>query len=435
MQINKDTLPYLTLDELHPDTEISNDDFNSYFIDIEKDINNINLNINEYANNCNNLMNTIKLKFNNIKTILETEKERQEDINILCNKYTNFSNVILINNDLVDSTLNFKKELNCYLLPTTSEKKVSIDILDIIGNGYEGNKYVYKNDKFENEILDTSNRKYITDANVLTYYEYSRITSSNSETQIFNDVNFDSISSKCSILIHSENAFNSLQITSDFKDLTLDSISISNDNQNYRKCNINNVRFIDTSSKYNNADYIYGTGLLSFEDSNYVKIILKSESLNNNKSEEIAFVKKNIDNEENIVKIATGKRSIIRLNDITASKKKYKRYGSLMLKNFVSSKITSIAIFANEYAPDNIDLRSSIKYILTINGTDYEIIPINSGYDGKKIIRTTSLALPTDYVHYINEDIKSASLTINLSTNNEYSTPYISNLKILVGND
>ena len=142
-----------------------------------------------------------------------------------------------------------------------------------------------------------------------------------------------------------------------------------------------------------------------------------------------------IDNEENIVKIATGKRSIIRLNDITASKKKYKRYGSLMLKNFVSSKITSIAIFANEYAPDNIDLRSSIKYILTINGTDYEIIPINSGYDGKKIIRTTSLALPTDYVHYINEDIKSASLTINLSTNNEYSTPYISNLKILVGND
>ena len=162
MQINKDTLPYLTLDELHPDTEISNDDFNSYFIDIEKDINNINLNINEYANNCNNLMNTIKLKFNNIKTILETEKERQEDINILCNKYTNFSNVILINNDLVDSTLNFKKELNCYLLPTTTEKKVSIDILDIIGNGYEGNKYVYKNDKFENEILDTSNRKYIT---------------------------------------------------------------------------------------------------------------------------------------------------------------------------------------------------------------------------------------------------------------------------------
>ena len=70
--------------------------------------------------------------------------------------------------------------------------------------------------------------------------------------------------------------------------------------------------------------------------------------------------------QENIIKIATGKRSIIRLNDITASKKKYKRYGSLMLKNFVSSKITSIAIFANEYVPDNIDLRSSIKYILTI---------------------------------------------------------------------
>ena len=45
MQINKDTLPYLTLDELHPDTEISNDDFNSYFVDIEKDINNNKLSI------------------------------------------------------------------------------------------------------------------------------------------------------------------------------------------------------------------------------------------------------------------------------------------------------------------------------------------------------------------------------------------------------
>ena len=73
MQINKDTLSYLTLDELHPDTEISNDDFNSYFIDIEKDINNINLNINEYANNCNNLMNTIKLKFGCILNILQCE--------------------------------------------------------------------------------------------------------------------------------------------------------------------------------------------------------------------------------------------------------------------------------------------------------------------------------------------------------------------------
>ena len=428
MGLDKSSSPLLKKLELHKETEISCDDFNKFFENIEGDINIFKTEIKNAVNNFDNLIEYSKMQMNSIKKILETEKERQKDINILCNKYTNFSNVVLLDENNISSTLNYDNGI--ISLSTNKDTEVKYEVIDIIGNGYEGNKYVFNDNSFDIKLNDTSNRKYINDNDIITYYEYSRITASNSEKKYFSDVNFDSIYAKCSILLHSEIPFNYIEIKSELSDLILESLHISNDNRNYKQTSISDVCINNPMEKYNDKDYIYGSGLVTFNDSKYLKILL---SCNSNTNDIIAFTN-SVGDDEEVVKLNTAKRSVVKINNISLKQKKYSLNGTLMYKNFIEDKITSIAIFCNEYAPDDIDLRSSIKYVLNINGTDYEVIPINSKYDGKKIIRTTSIAVKTEYVYYINEEIKNATLTISMSTNKESVSPYISNLKILVGN-
>ena len=163
-----------------------------------------------------------------------------------------------------------------------------------------------------------------------------------------------------------------------------------------------------------------------------MKLVLRAGK---NSNDSIAFMKKDSNNVETLTKLKTAKRSVIRINNIALGRKTYELSGQLVFNDFITDPVKSIAVFANEYVADEIDLRNSIKYNLTINGLDYEIIPINSQYNGKKIIRTTSHTIPAEHVHYINESIKSATLTINMKSSKQYTSPFISDLKVLIGGE
>ena len=78
--------------------------YGDYFIfnDIEIDLKSINGQLLETINNFKKLMQSTKAKFDNINTILNTEKERMRDLSILCNKYSNFAKVI----QLTDTNVN-----------------------------------------------------------------------------------------------------------------------------------------------------------------------------------------------------------------------------------------------------------------------------------------------------------------------------------------
>lgn len=415
--------------ELHPEIEVSNEDFNDIFKDAGADLNILNNTISNSVSSFKDLLDTTRIKLDNIKSILKTEKERLEDVNILCNKYSDFSNVICITDNNTSGSLLF--EDNAFSLNRNNYKTVKFSIENITGNGYEGNKYVYKNNSFLSQTRDTSNRFYINDASNLTYYEYSRIIASNSEKDVFPLVNFDSITARCSILLKADDLINTLDISMDTDDVILESLSTSLDGQTFSQSNLKNIAINDKNSRHNSESYIYGCGKLSFRDCYYVKLILKSTKYTN---EQIAFVKKNLST-ETIVELASAKRSVIRINNISASRAVYTSKGTLVFNNFITDAVNTISVFANEYSADDIDLRKSVQYTLTINGKDYDILPINSQSNGKKVIRTTSKALPADHVHYINESIKNATLTISLSTSKQYASPYISDLKILVGGE
>lgn len=134
-----------------------------------------------------------------------------------------------------------------------------------------------------------------------------------------------------------------------------------------------------------------------------------------------------------VVKVQSAKRHAIKINDINVFRNKYDINNVITSNNLVSVPSRSIAIFCNEYIPKHFNSGEYIKYIMKINGKDYEMVPINSDKNGIKIIKTSDYDFNSDYVEYIEEKITSAYLTIKITCPNEYETPYISDLKILVG--
>jgi hypothetical protein len=422
-----DYMPIFSTVEIHPETEVPKDSFNTLFKEMGLDLDIINNSIMESATQFSQLLSTTKTKLDDIKDVLESEKERREDISILCNKYTNFSNVVLVSDK--NTTGTYKYNNGAFSLSESSYKTISGSIVSVTGNGYEGNGYVYKDSAFLKEKSDTSLQSCMLDSNSLTYYEYSRITASNTETEIFPLVNFDSIMARCVVVLKASDSINTLQLSLPINNIILESLSTSTDGQTYIQSSITNVAIADKTKKYDSNTYVYGCGILSFKDCTYVKLVLRATT---NTDDVIAF-EKIINSENSIVTLSSAKRSVIRISGIEMDEKVFDVSGQIVLSNFITDSISSIAIFANEYACDDLDIRNSISYTLAINGIDYDIVPINSQDNGNKIIKTTQSVTSSNQVVFLNEDIKNATLTIDLKTAKQYATPYISDLKILLG--
>ena len=110
--------------------------------------------------------------------------------------------------------------------------------------------------------------------------------------------------------------------------------------------------------------------------------------------------------------------------------------GSLTSKEIVTDSIKNIALYCNEYIKNGYDIDENVSYYLIVNGQEYPVVPINSNRNGKKIIKTSSQNYKSDLVSYINEDIKSAKLKIVIPVSAEQDvSPYISNIKILIGGE
>jgi hypothetical protein len=138
---------------------------------------------------------------------------------------------------------------------------------------------------------------------------------------------------------------------------------------------------------------------------------------------------------QELVILPTARRHTIKINNVYAQRNQYNLKTTVKSRELITTAVKSIALFCNEYVPDNFPEGTYITYTFTINGTNYNIIPINSNKDGKKIIRTSDYGSHASYVIYLNEDIKSAVLSITMTSPDKYQTPYVSNIKILVGGE
>ena len=417
---------------LHPE-EYGNTKLNNALENGFKYIEDLYSSTNELADKVNLLLNRSVERLETVAHIINSEKERLQDISMLCNAKTDYDNAIPLTDYHFKG--NYEYENGVFSSKTTQSINTIATVIDITGNGYEGNKYVLQNKSYLKNILDTSNRKAIVDNNVSTYWEYSRITASNTEEDLLTDFNTDSSEAKCTITLKFDQVSNELSIKSNIEGLKVVAIRYSNDNLTYKDLNIMPFSLNNKEDSYKNQDYIYGSNIISFPDSLYVKITFESKGYLN---DTIAFDKVVAEGDRtNTITtiIPTAKRHVIRINDIESRRKQYVRESVFKTDELITNKkdIYAISVFANIYLPNNIS-ENNVSFVLTVNGIDYNVKPVNSYSNGIKIIRFSQGKMPVEYTKYIGEKITSAYLTITIKSKHKL-TPYINNIKVLLGGE
>lgn len=419
--------------EIHPEEEIQKEIIENQFTDIIVDMQSLNYEVLEATKNYTSLMTDIVTRLNAVDTALEAERNRIQDMNIICGNYNEFTTVKQIKTSDVYGTVGLLGDY-IFTAHTDNASVGKFGVTFVEGNGFAGNKFVYNNKEYAINNMNTSNEQNIYDGNPLTIYEYSRLTSIGNKTETTPaEINFDKEEARCSINIRCEDTISMLHLDMD-SHVILEDVLYSDDGIIYKSAWTTPKEINNINQSYIDPNYIYGTGVISFPPSQFIKLQLASNGATDDK---LAFLFTDGSNAqqpiERTIELPNAKRHIIRISDITAHVGTFSQ-GYLQTKELITNPVQSIAVFANEYIPEYFpDNKTYIQYILTVNGIDYDIVPVNSEKTGTKVIRVSNYSIIDDYIVHINETIKSASLKVVINTMDNNVTPYVSNVKICFG--
>ena len=430
---------------------------NNSFVDIYNDMNQFDVLMMNQAILLQELMDTTNDRLNTVDMNIKAEQERLQDIKMLCNKYTDFDNVIPINKDTAISG-SYSISDDTFFCEIKSYRKSNTTIVDIIGNGVEGNKYVYKDEAYVQDSMDTSVRKYINDSSTTSYYEYERITASSTEDYLLSDFNTDSEAAKCTVILKAKEDINLITVTSDDTTVHVIGVQYSYDGIEYYPLDIPDIIMNNKQYCYDNSNYICGSNKISVPSCQYVKITFQSVGTTDDiiAYDRVMFSHEDVhqsleDSGLNYVPITTtratyndlkdatiivksAKRHNIKLNDIELSSNVYTPNSYFTTGNLISSgKFYAVALFANIYIPEDLDY-DSVQFTFNINGIDYDVTPVNIEGNGKKVFRYSQGKGRLDYTQILDEPIKNLYLTIKIH-GSAYSTPFINNLKVLLGGE
>lgn len=424
------TYPISEYNEVYGDSEPSLLALNLTLSDAVFDI----LTLDNYVKNLTSkYSNFIHRSLSNIKLINEkimSEKQRLEDINMICSSYKELNNVIQINKNNVSGKYGYLESSNMFMM---YGEKVSIDteVYSIEGNGYEGNEYAYSLSSDGKWIRDDRTaRANITDESSITIYEYSRLIST-SQASERKQVNNDSEDVKITLRLKTKAYANALLINPSHSGIIIKKICLldneGNEDNNYLKYPISlDSSCVYSSSNTNMCNYI------NLPQSKYMKLELESGYVD--ESEYIIFEDEDKAKYTSVDKNV--KRKNIGIRNIEACSQKYESSSFQtieLLKPLKKTEISSIAVFANEYYPNFAGANFEIKYYLIINGAEYEVVPINSNKVGIKLLSYTNFKYTNSSVSYLSEAIKTAYLKVTINSDIEYATPQIYNLKICTG--
>lgn len=301
--------PIYTYKGIHEYEETNVREYNDMVNEVYHDINALTIGFRDCAKNYYNLMAETKERLSVIQEDLKIERDKLIDVNILCNKYTDFSTVMDLTDDDLYGSYSYENGIIASVIKGSSKIPYNIERID--GNGYEGNDYVYKDNKFVSASMNTNNREYIKDDSTITAFEYSRITASSSEKEIFQDVNLDSSEARVTLTLSSKSAFNKIIVASSSADAIITTISISDDNVHYKDIMTTPIA-INEISKFDTVNYTPGSGMLSFPSTHYVRLTMESNSVTD---DIIAFEKIEIINDGKINDIKTSNENSVINNE------------------------------------------------------------------------------------------------------------------------
>lgn len=418
---------------IHPE-DYGNEKLNSTLAKSFEDLQAIDNSQKELAAKVEEVLNRTVKRLEVVNDSIQSEKERLQDISMLCNSKTDYDNVAPLKDN--DFTGDFSYEDGVFYSKLTGSSYVKCIVDDVTGNGYEGNKYVKKDTKYLEDMINSKSRGHITDNNISTYWEYSRITASNTEPYLIAAFNTDDAEAKATVTLKFASKANELSIKTSSETIKVVGIRYSNDGLNYKDIPMMPFVINNKDESYKEEGYIYGSNIISFPSSTYLKITFESIGYEN---ETIAFERIVSDESEQIDKVTTvvptAKRHVVKINDITVKSKSFYSDSSMKSNQLITegSDIYAISVFANVYLPAGLP-KDAVRFTLTVNGVDYQVQPVNSYENGIKVVRFSQGKMPAEYTQYIGEKIQSAYLTVTLKSKGQVC-PYINNLKILYGGE
>jgi hypothetical protein len=401
---------------LHGETEPIKADINMGITDIAMDLVALNKEIMAAGNKYADLVNNVRLRLSSIEDRISAEEDRIRDINVICGNYNQFDGVVAITPyNITEGTYNYQ-EGTWRAYDGGQATTVELKVTDVEGNGIEGNSYVVGEDN------DYSSRDHLVDDDALTSWEYSRYTATTKQNNAPVPVNLDTEDARCTITLKGAAEFNSIKIQTYDNIVVEEAATTTDEGVTYQASMANEIHMNDKKYRYDNPNYIYDSGIIAFPATKYLKLTLRSCDVTNDK----------IANDKGTVFNGIT-RHRIHIDGITADGSNYTT-ASFTTKELISSgdEISSIAIFANEYVPASLDEGTYFTYTLTVNGSEYSVVPINSQREGTKMIRYSDYSVGDSYVKHLSETIKSAKLKVTIYTKNS-TTPYLSNLKVCFG--
>jgi len=398
--------------------------------EIVLDLNSINNGTIEVKNKIAALIENLEAQAKIINDSIQKEEERIIDINMLCGINSEYNMTVPV------YASDFGSEDDCEIIDNktigaklTARNVIDYSIVNISGNGHQGNPYVYNNEKFEIDEDDRSKLEYIYDNSDITAYEYSRLNTNDKTEAVDGLINYDNKEVEVVLTLVAEEKVCKASILSENEDLILKNLEVSDDGVTFTSCLKESISINNIEKIYDDVSYIYGSNIICFPYSNYIRMTLSSNTIEN---DSIA-----IKSDETIKKYPNTKRKKIAINNIALYSSEYTSTSLTSIDILEAGSVDRIGLFLSEYVPDHFTEDTYIKYWLIVNGTEYEIVPVNSPKNGIKIIKFSEKenAISQDYVKTISETIKTASIKITIDTYKDKETPYISNIKLCLRKD
>ena len=411
---------------LNPEDDLSFRTEQRQMSEVLLDLYAVNNGIVEAKNTIGNLLEALDQSLDSIQETIQKQETQVNDLNILCGNDSAYSAVIpVFASDFTDTDAEVINEYTVGATPT-EDTALEYDIVSIAGNGYSGNAFVYNNGVFENETDDRSTVEYLMDENRTTVYEYSRLCTRSKQDAINGVINYDDKEVECTITLSAKEKACSLRIDTDDTDLIVRKLETSDDGVVFITRLDRDLKFNDRTQAYQDATYAYGSSMLCFPYAAFIRVTLASRTITD---DTIA-----IQQEDETIRIVPAYRKKIALNGLRLYHTKYEECTLISRDLLDGNAVDKISLFAAEYIPDHFLDNTYVQYYLIVNGTEQEVVPVNTGKPGVQIIKySEETSTIDDTVFLIHETIKSAVVKIIIRPYQEKETPYISDLKLCIG--
>ena len=274
LAVSEITDPVFAGFEVHPEEEPNIVSLNSAFEDIAVDLYALNAEIRNAVMNYNQLIADTDFQLSNADELLQVEEDRIKDMNIICGNYQEFTMVKTLTPSDFNGTFG-QVDNKVFTCPSSKPENVDLEVLQVSGNGYEGNGYVKKDAKtFLSDTVIAENRDSIIDNSNITHYDYSRLTSTG-EKEYPAEVNFDTEEAACSITLAAGEPVSAIQIESPLDNIVVRDVLTSNDGgASFTSHMVEPLPIHNHDAKYSNSMYVFNSGILAFPSSKIIRVML-----------------------------------------------------------------------------------------------------------------------------------------------------------------